>query len=119
MSWEKLKRGASVKSQVPAISIQKSGRVTWNVGAQEALGSPQYVDVLCDLDGNRFGLRKASGQGADTFPVRTSARQRTWGVSARAGLRAIGIELATAFRGLAEREGDVLFIDISPLMDNE
>lgn len=116
MTWKKLHRRASVRSDKPAIGIQKNGRIAWNAGTQEALGLPEYIELLYDEKNKRIGLKKTDSEDLDTFPVRQAAKQRTWGVSALGALRSIGIEVDKAYRAFAEVDGDIVSISVEQLV---
>ncbi len=115
MSWKKLHSRSSARSTKPAIGIQKNGRISWNEGTQQALQSPQFVELLYDEANKRLGLQKAPVEGEDTFVVRQASKQRTWGISALGALRSIGIEIKQAYRKAAQVEEGVVFIVMSDL----
>lgn len=116
MTWKKLPRRSSIRSNKPAIGIQKNGRISWNLGTQQALGSPEYVELLYDPQKKKLGLRKVESEDLDTFPVRQAGKQRTWGISALGALRSIGIEVDKAYRVFAEIEGDIAAISVEEVV---
>lgn len=116
MPWQKLRPRISARVRVPAIGIQKNGRIAWNEGTQKALGEPEWVELLYDEKEKKLGLRKVE-QSEEAFPVRKAGRQRTWGISALGALKSIGIEIDAAYRRYADIEGDVVSIDVSGLFE--
>ncbi len=115
MGWRPLRPGIQRGTEQPTVSIQKSGAVTWNQSAHEALGRPAQVEIMLDADRGRLGLRRA--QDADeSFRVRKLGPQNTWIASARGALRRAGLLPPSAYRQVAELEDGLLQIDVSELM---
>jgi hypothetical protein len=117
MAWEKLSAKISKRTDMAAISIQKSGRVAWNQGTQKALGEPNFVELLIDRKAGRLGLRKAD-KGMANFPVKQVGSQKTWGISAQGALGLAGLSVDAAYRRYAEVDNDVVFIDIAELLSD-
>ena len=108
MAWKKLSaRAGNLRTGRPAMSIQKNGRVTWNWGLHEALGRPEWVELLFDREAMLLGIR-GSAQPDNCLEVRKASKQETWGVSALAMLRSGAPYLAVsrAFRTVAHDLGD-------------
>jgi hypothetical protein len=118
MPWEKLPAEMSKRSEMPAISLQKGGRVAWNEGTNKSLGEPDFVELLIDRKTMRLGLRK-SIKGAGNFPVRRVGSQRTWMINAAGTLGLVGLLVDTAYRRYAEVDDDIVFIDISELFSDQ
>jgi hypothetical protein len=112
MAWTKLSRRSSLRSEKPSIGIQKNGRLSWNTGTQNALRSPQYVELLYDRDTRRLGIRRVEVEDIDTFQVRKAEKQQSWGISALGALNTIGISAAKAYRRFAKTDGDIVFITV-------
>lgn len=116
MSWKSLRPGVYRGTVQPTVSIQKSGAVTWNQSAHEALGQPEMVEILFDPERGLLGLRPT--EAADgSFRVRRLGPQNTWITSARGALRRVGLLPESAFRQVARMEGGVLVIDVSELLE--
>lgn len=105
MSWKELSSHARVIKIVPAMSIMKNGRITWNEGMQKALGNPEFVKLLVDEEQRRIGLVKAEIS-ATNFGVRKAANQGTWGISAYGALRVADLTVDKAYRNIAQDFGD-------------
>lgn len=124
MNWETLDARSSRRTDEPAISVQKNYRVSWNQGAQKAMGGPEYIEILLNREAGLLGLRRAE-KSETTFPVRRVAGQRSWGVSAQGALVTAGItDVERSHRRYADAEeladgSSVLFIDISPLLGDD
>lgn len=114
MAWETLKANSSKRTTKPSIGIQKNGRISWNEGTQEELGDPQFVELLLDRQGMRLGL-KAGQQAEETFSVRKSGTQKTWGISAYGALNIASLVVEKAYRKYAKVEKGIVFIDISDI----
>lgn len=115
MSWKKLQARTSKKDTTPALSIQKNGRVAWNLGTHEKLGEPEYVELLLDIEGKRLGVRKVK-KTEDAFAVRQTGKQKSWGISAMGALSSEGITVEAAYRKFAQVEDNVVFINIDEIL---
>ena len=115
MAWRALPPGIYRGTIQPTISIQKSGALTWNRGAQQALGEPEVVQILFDEERKLLGLRKVDGE-SEGFRVRRLGNQNTWITSARGALRRVGLLPSRAYRRVAELQEGVLAIDVSELL---
>ena len=116
MSWRSLRPGVYRGTVQPTVSIQKSGAVTWNQSAHDAMGRPELVEILFDQDRSMLGLRPAE-RSEGSFRVRRLGPQNTWITSARGALRRIGLLPENAFRQVAKQEDSVLAIDVSELLE--
>lgn len=115
MSWESLRPGVYRGTVQSTVSIQKSGAVTWNQSAHEALGQPELVDILFDEERKLLGLRPTS-KADGSFRVRRLGPQNTWITSARGALRRVGLLPTSAFRQVARLEDGILYISVADLL---
>jgi hypothetical protein len=113
--WEVLPAKASKRTDSPALSLQKNGRISWNEGAQRAMGDPDFVELLLNRRTGRLGLRKVE-KSEQAFHVRKSGSQRTWALSAEGALNQAGIKAEVAYRRYADVSNGVVSIDISELL---
>ncbi len=114
MPWEKLSAKSSKRTDMPALSIQKNGRVAWNLGAQNALGDPEFVELLIDHEANRLGLKKTV-KGDDNFIVRKNKNQKTWSISAQGALNSTGLVVDASYRRYGEVSDNVVYININEI----
>lgn len=119
MAWKKIRmRRRYSAGDTGAISIQRNGKITWNKRVQEELGEPEWVDLFLDVGGEekRLGLMK-SVRGEGSAKVNKHSGQNTWTISALGALRVAGLLVERAYRRPAQREGEVVYIDISELLE--
>lgn len=114
MGWIVLASGTSKRSNEPAISLMKNYRISWNRATQQVLGEPEFVDLLIDPATKRMGLRRTA-KSEVSFPVRKSASQDSWGISAEGPLKAAGILVASSHRRYAETTDGIVHIGIAEL----
>jgi hypothetical protein len=106
MTWQKVSAKSTIRTDLPAMSIQKNGHITWNAGMQDALGDPDWVKVMYDPEADRIALAKAE-RAVDHFQVRKAPGQRTWGFSALGPLKAtVGVAPERSYRRYAEEYGE-------------
>lgn len=116
MSWRKLKRRSSIRSIKPAISIQKNGRIAWNLGTQDVLGNPTFVELLYDDAHKILGVRAVQEESTESFPVYKSAKQNTWGIHAKGALDTVGVTVDKSFHTLATTDRDVVSISVAEIV---
>ncbi len=105
MEWESIPATTRARTDKPALSIGRNGQIRWNRGFHEALGEPEYVELLVDMQNRRLGIRRAQ-EAQGSFAVHKASRQRTWGISAGGALRHKGIVSTHALRRWASDFGD-------------
>jgi hypothetical protein len=84
-----------------------------NTPAYEALGSPDFVELLYDRKERLIGLQKAGAAVPHAYLVRPLGKSGTTHVvSGTAFLAYYGIKTHTARRWIAERRDDMLVLDL-------
>lgn len=113
MAFETFKRQRAPLTTEPAVTIQKRGTFSLNAPAFEALGSPEYLELLFDRDERLIGLRGADSNVSHAYLVRPLGKGGTTQmVSGTAFLAYYGIQFDTARRWIARRHEDMLVIDL-------
>ncbi|HEX3359599.1 MAG TPA: hypothetical protein VHS74_01290 [Solirubrobacterales bacterium] len=113
MPFETFKRQRAIQTTEPAVTIQKRGTFSLNSPAFEALGNPEYLELLYDRQERLIGLRKADSSVPHAYLVRPLGKGGTTQmVSGTAFLAYYGIEFDTARRWIAQLQDDVLVIDL-------
>lgn len=112
MAFETFKRQRAPLTTEPAITIQKRGTFSLNAPAFEALGSPEYLELLYDRDERLIGLRKADAHVPHAYVVRPLGNGTTQMVSGTAFLAFYGIEFDAARRWIGRLQDDMLVIDL-------
>ena len=120
MGWKKIKVTSGRRRLVPSLSIQKYGRIMWNQSAHEALGAPQFVELLIGEEDNRLGMRSvSSNDNSDDFEVKMAKSQISWSINSKSALQEFGLLVERVFRRDTQKDGDVLFIDVSDIAEHQ
>ena len=100
----------------PAVTIQKRGSMSLNSAAYEALDSPEQVELLYDRENKLLGMQKAPDGSSDAYLVRAVGQNgATHVVSGKAFLTYYGIPRDVARRWIAEKQDDMLIVDLKQL----
>jgi hypothetical protein len=113
MAFELFTRETAAASGKPTISIQKKGIISLNRAAYELLGRPRAVELLYDRERQLVGLRVGSEGGEHAQVVRPTTNGSAFLVSAARFAKHYGIPVDEGHRWPAEREENVILIDIS------
>lgn len=113
MPFEVFNRHRMPSTQEPAVTIQKRGALSLNSAAFEALDSPERVELLYDREEERVGIQKAEDSSSNAYLVRAVGQNgATHVVSGKAFLAHYGVPLNVARRWIAEKQGDLLVVDL-------
>ena len=113
MPFETFKRQRVRPGTDPLITIQKKGVFSLNRSAYEALGSPDWVELLYDHDSRLVAIRKVDESVEHAYRCRTFGKGGTWLVSGTAFSNYYGIDTSTPTRRAAHMEDDMLVIDLN------
>ncbi|MBV9805117.1 MAG: hypothetical protein JO130_18090 [Solirubrobacterales bacterium] len=98
----------------PFVSIQKKGVISLNRAAFEALGSPEFVELLFDRDAQLVALRRVDSSVEHAYQVRAPVESHaTWVISGGAFLTYYEIENSKSVRRAARVEDDLLVINLN------
>jgi hypothetical protein len=99
--------------QKPSVTIQKTGILSLNQAAVQALGQPAAVELLYDHNERVVGLRSVAADAEHAFAVTpVSKGANTFVVSGKSFVRHIGLDTTTAVRRTAYLQDAVLCIDL-------
>jgi hypothetical protein len=111
--FEKFQRQRLRTTREPTVTIQKRGALSLNAAAFEALGSPEFVELLYDRDERLIGFRKLAEDASHAYVVRPAGTHGTNHViSGKAFLRYYDISRDVARRWIAEEQDDILVVDL-------
>jgi len=98
----------------PFVTIQKKGVISLNRAAFEALGSPEFVELLFDPDVRLVALRRSDSSVDHAYQVRAPVENHaTWLISGAAFVSYYEIENSRSVRRAARMDGDLLVIDLN------
>ncbi len=110
--WKLFDRKSQPKTREPRVTLQASGNFSFNEVAYEALGSPEFVEMLYHEGDKLIGFRAATEKSAHAYPIGPQANARTFQTSGKAFCSAFGIETGTARRFAPKVEGELLVVDL-------
>ena len=97
----------------PFVTIQKKGVISLNRAAFDALGSPEFVELLFDRDAQLVALRRVESSVEHAYQVRAPVTNHaTWLISGGAFLTYYEIDSSESVRRAARVEDDLLIIDL-------
>lgn len=91
-NFETFKKGASPREKRSFVTLQRTGPVSLNLAAYEALGRPEAIELLFDPAERIVGLRPSGRDNRNAYPVRPVGRA-TFVVAGRAFMKYYGIEV--------------------------
>ena len=96
------------------MTLLKTGVISMNVVAYEALGRPAFLEFLYDRAEEIVGLRPLNVESQFSYPVRElkSASGGTFSASAKAFMLFYGIPMTSSIRRRAFLSGDILCVDL-------
>ena len=94
------------------VTIQRQRNLSLNAAAFEALGEPSHVVLLFNEGERMIGIKPAAADVDHAYAVRKQARSNSWLFSAQAFLNAYHLVGESAVRYAAEKQGDMLVIDL-------
>jgi hypothetical protein len=111
--WEEFTGRASRSGSSPAVTIQKTGVLSLNAEAFDALGKPEAVVLLFDRDGQAMGLRASPKTVLHAYRLRAQGGGQSHLVSGRAFLARYGLAVDAAKRYPAAMDGDILSVNLT------
>src|SRR5438477_387906 len=97
--------------EAPALTLQRSGLISLNRGAHEAMGKPGAVELLFDKEEQLMGLRPTSLSCANAVRLREQSSGSGFVISARAFVQHFNISIEFAHRHRAELVDGILCAD--------
>lgn len=74
MPFETFDKRSATSNKQPMVTITRGGPFSMNRAAQEAMGSPEYVELLYDRADKLIGFRPSSEDNPRAFPVRSQGK---------------------------------------------
>src|SRR3954466_7596810 len=105
-------KGQRVVRNAPAVTLQRTGLVSLNRAAFEALGEPEAVELLFDRDHWVIGMRPTCLDCAYAHPVRKQSTGSGFVISGRGFTQHYGIPIERATRYPAELKDGILTVDL-------
>ncbi len=93
-------------------SIESKGTGRFNAPVYDALGRPEYIELLWDQDGHAIGLRPADATLPWAFRVRKHAQAVSFIISIMSFCKYHGIDLSETRRYRTSTEDGVVVVDL-------
>ena len=110
-SWEVFTRGSLAAGPVLLFTIRAEGRFVLNRAAYDALGQPEYVELLYDREAQLIGVRSADEQSKDAYVVKKQSRGDTYGMSGAAFCKHYDIQVERSQRYVATIDNGDLVVN--------
>jgi hypothetical protein len=113
-NFETFEKRRTPPAREPFVTLLKTGVISMNVVAYEALGRAPYLEFVYDKLDKIVGLRPMKSASQFSYPVRElpSASGGTFSVSAKAFMLYYGIPMDSSIRRLAFLSGEILCVDL-------
>jgi len=112
MPWELFDRRRAPTTTEPRVTIQKTGVISFNLAARNALNDADALLLFYDAEKRRAGFQKAKGTETEAYPLRRQQASNTYNISGQKFCRYYQIELGRTRRYKGVLDGKTLAIDI-------
>ena len=113
MPFETFDKRAATSSTQPMITIQRGGPFSMNRAAREALGSPEYVELLYDREAHVIGFKPSTPESPYAYPVRPQGKNAaTFTVAGQAFAKYYKLDVSTARRYVTKMIDDIMVLDL-------
>lgn len=112
MGFEVYDKRSAPSSEVPTVTIQKKGMVSFNSAAHEIINGELVVELLFDRDRRVMALRP-SKPSPHTYKLRKAASGKQMLLSATGFMRAYGVDVSVSKRYQPFEEEGMLCVDLS------
>ncbi len=113
MPFEVFDKKSATSSKTPMVTIQKGGPFSLNKAAYDAMGAPEYVELLYDRDEKLIGFRPASLDNPRAYQVTTQGTRSTGRqVPGRAFAKFYDLDVTVARRYPVEMRDGILVLDL-------
>lgn len=116
MGFEVYESKTLARSHVPVVTLQKRGAISINRAGYEAVGEPEHVLLLRDVDRNLIAVKPAAASDVRGRVVRLLNPARGSGpvvVAASDFVRDVGIDTSVARRWVAQLDEGMLVVDLN------
>lgn len=97
----------------PMVTLQRSGPISLNRAAYQAIGEPSHLELLYDPDERVIGFRAAKEKPPHAYPVRVQGHAtHSYLVAGLAFVKYFDILPKVSVRYVAQMYGDVLGVDL-------
>ena len=111
-NWEVFDRKARPSVKQPLVSLQASGNFSMNEASYNAIGRPDFVELLYDRDERIVGFRGANDKSPHSYPITPQANGRTFQTGGRAFCSYHDIPTGKARRFAGELIDGVLAVNL-------
>lgn len=114
-TWETFEKRRTPPATEPFVTLLKTGVISMNAIAYEAIGRPPFLEFLYDSRAQLVGLRPRQSETEISYPVRElkSATGGTFSVSAKAFMLYFRIPMDRSIRRRATVVDGVLCVDLN------
>lgn len=115
MGFEVFQKSSAPLTKVPTVTIQTRGLISINRSAHALIDNPEAVEFLYDPERQVVGLRPASIEAPNAYPVRPQNSSTTAGpllIAGTAFTKFHGIDTTHARRWVPTVEDGILCIDL-------
>ncbi len=114
MAFERFEKRARPVTKEATVTLQRSGAISFNRVAWEAMGKPEAVELLFDPDTRRVGMQATdeSAQYAYTLHGGAKRQQNTYLISGKAFTQYYEIDVSRSIRRIASIDDGMLVISL-------
>src|SRR5688572_7722640 len=111
-NWTTFDRRSRPVANEAYVTIQRRGTFSFNQAARTAIGDPEAVELLYDVDERLVGFRSIDPSSPRAYRLRKQGNANNWILGGQAFTKTFGINTDTAMRYLATLEDGVLVVDL-------
>jgi hypothetical protein len=113
VGFEVFDKKSATSSKTPMVTIQKDGPFSLNKAAYDAMGAPEYVELLYDRAEKLIGFRPASPDSPRAYEVKAQGKNSTGKqIPGRAFANFYDLDVAVARRYRVEMRDGILVLDL-------
>ncbi len=113
MPFEVFDKRTATSSKTPMVTIQKAGQFSMNKAAHDAMGAPEYVELLYDSDEKLIGFRPASSDNPRAYAITQQGKNTTGKqIPGRAFAKFYDLDVSVARRYPVAMRERVLVLDL-------
>jgi hypothetical protein len=110
--WTTFDRRSRPIADEAYVTIQRRGTFSFNQTARTAIGNPEAVELLYDVDERLIGFRPVDPSNPRAYRLRKQGHANNWILGGQAFTKTFRINTDTAKRYLATVDDGVLVVDL-------
>jgi hypothetical protein len=112
MPFERFEKRARPVTKEATVTLQRSGAVSFNRAAWEAMGEPEAVELLFDADTRRVGIQATDESAQYAYSLHGGAKRQknSYLISGKAFVQYYDIDISRSIRRIATVEDGMLII---------